>query len=1224
MTWWVLAAAALAVGLWAQLYLNDLHPHPGQTPCEARKLGLVVVGHGIISRSLLAAVSAMEQRIDFCGASVHVVAFGDAKTGGFLKKYRGFDREQLEHVTALDRDVDDVEHDQNLGQVVIDLIAFGHFDRYIIVDCAAHGNHTEDLILAKKAGFGIVFSNRHHLASEYNTTYSRLVYDAAKPSRLVSYEATVGSGLPIINTLDRVLATGDHVHSVLCRFNDAIAYIMDAMHIGSSWSDAVIEAYENGLTEDDPREDLSGLVTARKMIILSRQLGHKTEMHAAFVQNLVPKALRNVSLHEFFSKLPQFNAEYEQQIKRAKDINAMLTYTGHINANGAVRIGLEQYSSSSSIYHLQYSESFIAISTDWFPDAIALKGAGAGTNGTVASIMADIAKLSCSLFILCDLNFVQKAFSLFDNDSSDEEQAVSMQEVHLEFTVDAPINAKTQETTNIMYEPSLWQTLPPDYFGPMEYRDQSFEYGGGRGYYAAKDIPAGSLLLRERAYVEWPDVDDRNKLLVATIDQILRCDDADEIASNMAPLYPMHLSDLPAPLLSAAKAQYTNALQAVLTQYKRSNEFDKWLQVVMGMQCNAFSSGVFLHTAMFNHDCNPNCIKFTPVASHGISEVRAAQFIPKGTQLMISYLYPREQSRSSRQLQLEKQFGFTCNCSLCQRGDSFSPYPSPTLSSSVSLDDIEKAIATLEELFNDNPTVNAATVLHAALESLSDALEIIPHDHLVLMRIHKLVADTCDSLLKRKKSSSTIQDYAILFLRSSYELHELQKMFLDKDHLDLARTLNDISQGIRLLLSYSPSILLAEFPEWPTFRAASRIESEYTNEYKRIKALLSDCGTLNMVKQLLVLSTGQHVGKTTTCLGLVAHLQRLGLRVAYCKPVGQQHVPVGGGLRVDKDSFLFKEHFNLVHEYRDMSPVIFPDGFTRDFIDGKVTAQSLKDAIKLAAKNLQTESDYIVFEGTGHTGVGSICDINNAQVAQECGMDAICIALGGLGSSFDQLALNREMLLKHGVKLKGVIVNKVEPKKMDMVQDYFSRALKRWDVPLLGCIPQMDDLCHPSISDYSKLFKCELLSGKDAKLRYFANVRLALAPVDERNLFKPIQSQLVITHSGRMDVIDALLHNQEEYRERGENLRPGLIMTGWDAPSPNLVARLDKGNIPCIYVPPTTCDSYTLTARIAGFTAKISRDDIKRLNLASDHVQIDCWVYILYYPFLTPIKIGFK
>lgn len=219
-----------------------------------------------------------------------------------------------------------------------------------------------------------------------------------------------------------------------------------------------------------------------------------------------------------------------------------------------------------------------------------------------------------------------------------------------------------------------------------------------------------------------------------------------------------------------------------------------------------------------------------------------------------------------------------------------------------------------------------------------------------------------------------------------------------------------------------------------------------------------------MTKKILLLSTGQHVGKTTTCLGLVNSLNQH-LTVSYCKPVGQQHVDVGG-FRVDKDSYLFKDYFRLKHNYKDMSPVIFPKGFTRDFLDGKVSSSNLIETIQKSCQNLENQSDFIVCEGTGHTGVGSICEVNNAQVASALNMDAICVALGGLGSSFDQLALNREMLQKHGVRLKGVILNKVNPNKMDMISEYFTKALKRWDVPLLGCIPQLDALSNPSILDF--------------------------------------------------------------------------------------------------------------------------------------------------------------
>ncbi|RLN92751.1 hypothetical protein BBJ28_00014122 [Nothophytophthora sp. Chile5] len=354
-----------------------------------------------------------------------------------------------------------------------------------------------------------------------------------------------------------------------------------------------------------------------------------------------------------------------------------------------------------------------------------------------------------------------------------------------------------------------------------------------------------------------------------------------------------------------------------------------------------------------------------------------------------------------------------------------------------------------------------------------------------------------------------------------------------------------------------------------------------------------------MTKHLLVLSTGQHVGKTTLSLGLVKSLQAKfqGTRkqVAYCKPVGQQHVAVGGGLRVDK------EHFGLVQDYKDMSPVIFPDGFTRDFIDGKVTPEQLMRSIRVAHEHLYQQSDFLICEGTGHTGVGSICELNNAQVAAQLKIDAVCVALGGLGSSFDQLAMNRELLRQNNVRLRGVILNKVNPKKMDMIrvrrsqEDYYSRALKRWDVPLVGCIPELKDLSCPTMADYSKLLKSELISGEWALVPL-----LGLLPFVTQAMLRYQQ------HSGREDVIDAIIGNQEVSTSHGTNLMSGLILTGWNPPSAELAQRLDADNIPCIYVSPDKADSYTLTARISSFTAKIRREDVARIDMAADHVSKHC------------------
>lgn len=89
-------------------------------------------------------------------------------------------------------------------------------------------------------------------------------------------------------------------------------------------------------------------------------------------------------------------------------------------------------------------------------------------------------------------------------------------------------------------------------------------------------------------------------------------------------------------------------------------------------------------------------------------------------------------------------------------------------------------------------------------------------------------------------------------------------------------------------------------------------------------------------------------------------------------------------------------------------------------------------------------------------------------------------------------------------------------------------------------------------------------------------------------------------------MIDAIIGNQETFTSQGKNLKSGLILTGWKPSSAGLAKRLDAGNIPCIYVSPKKADSYTITAQIAQFTAKIRREDVERIDLAADHVYKHC------------------
>lgn len=149
-------------------------------------------------------------------------------------------------------------------------------------------------------------------------------------------------------------------------------------------------------------------------------------------------------------------------------------------------------------------------------------------------------------------------------------------------------------------------------------------------------------------------------------------------------------------------------------------------------------------------------------------------------------------------------------------------------------------------------------------------------------------------------------------------------------------------------------------------------------------------------RPIFVAATKQHVGKTTTSLALMSGLQKRYNKVGFLKPVGQQHVTVKDSenreLQVDKDVVLVKENFSLDHcDYRDMSPVIIPAGYTKKFVDGDISFdQQLRD-VERSMQNIAKASDVVLIEGTGHCAVGSIVGLNNAKVASIIGADMVLV-----------------------------------------------------------------------------------------------------------------------------------------------------------------------------------------------------------------------------------------
>ena len=362
-----------------------------------------------------------------------------------------------------------------------------------------------------------------------------------------------------------------------------------------------------------------------------------------------------------------------------------------------------------------------------------------------------------------------------------------------------------------------------------------------------------------------------------------------------------------------------------------------------------------------------------------------------------------------------------------------------------------------------------------------------------------------------------------------------------------------------------------------------------------------------------IAATGQNVGKTTTCLGLVAGLKKRYATVGYIKPIGQEYVETDSGIPVDKDVVLFKGHFQLTDSYEEMSPVLFPKGFTRDYLDGKVDLAALIQKISRSFASIAKKNEITIIEGTGHTGVGSIIDLNNAQVAALVQCPLLLVASGGLGSSFDELALNYIQCEKYGAKVAGIILNRVLEDKREMIEKYMKKALERWNIPLLGCIPYDAFLSIPTMLDFEVLFHTKLLTGEIHRLRHFRHIRLVASSLE---IYRTaiIPNQLLITPASREDIILATLtrHWDTKILDPEKNLEMGMILTGNYPPKKTLLDQIRRTDIPMLYVP---LSSFVAMKMINTYTTKIRENDTPKIEeaikIVEEHIDFDLLLKIL-------------
>ena len=345
--------------------------------------------------------------------------------------------------------------------------------------------------------------------------------------------------------------------------------------------------------------------------------------------------------------------------------------------------------------------------------------------------------------------------------------------------------------------------------------------------------------------------------------------------------------------------------------------------------------------------------------------------------------------------------------------------------------------------------------------------------------------------------------------------------------------------------------------------------------------------------RVFIAATRQNEGKTTTSLGLIAALQRYYPRVGYIKPVGQRFVAVEEQ-KIDEDTVLMDAVYRLNCPLVDMSPIAVEPDFTRKYLQSS-NHDFLVKKIEKSFDRVAWEKDFVLCEGSGHAGVGSVFDLSNAQVAKVLGAKVIIVTSGGIGRPIDEVTLNQALFEKEGVEVIGVIINKVLSDKVDYITEFASQGLKRKGLELLGVVPLQPMLANPTVDLVREELNAELLNKPETTHTLVHSVIVgAMGAQNATRYFK--RGVLLITPGDREDIILASCTSMNA--QNGERMA-GIVLTGDLRPGPYALNLIQKMPIPVLF---TDKDSYQTASKVHDLTVKTRPTDAEKISLIRDMI----------------------
>jgi phosphate acetyltransferase len=378
------------------------------------------------------------------------------------------------------------------------------------------------------------------------------------------------------------------------------------------------------------------------------------------------------------------------------------------------------------------------------------------------------------------------------------------------------------------------------------------------------------------------------------------------------------------------------------------------------------------------------------------------------------------------------------------------------------------------------------------------------------------------------------------------------------------------------------------------------------------------------MRHVYLAATGQNRGKTTVALGLLAALMERGLETGFIKPVGQRYAIVDGQ-PADEDAILMRSALGLPDPLSTMSPVHIPRGFTRAYIRGEINAD-LAGRISAAHAEVARDREMVLIEGTGHAGVGAVVGLSNAAVAGLLDAPAVIVAEAGVGRPIDEIVLNAALFARHGVKVVGAIVNKVDANAHPTLPDVLRDGLALHGIELLGMLPYRPMLSSPTLSMLVEQMDGELLSPGPDLDRVIEHVAIgAMLPRHVVDHLGP--GSLLIVPGDRTDVIGAtmaalrtaggggnggLLSFGRRRRFGRQSVDPsrtdlaGIVMSGGYRPRPRDLAQIREAGIFCYLV---EADTYAAASEVHDLLVKIHPADGEKIALikalAAEHLDVE-------------------